>query len=343
MLTERQRFIDIAKGLSMICIVLGHLGIASIDHIVYTFHVPIFFVITGYFISTKYQIKDFIVKKFKTLVIPYVVTCIVVVLLSVLINEIILGGVASKDIALQWIKAGLYGTGASYVETLGTRIEGIGAIWFLLATFFASIILRLLLELKPVLRMTLVGILFAGGYFSSRYVTLPFSIQPAAVAVFYMYIGYLIRQHKHTIQGISQELKVMGLAIAGFFWIDTIRNYSCFLLVLCIMGNGIKDIFGSLCGCLVVLFLSKLIEKIHVVNDIFSYLGKYSSMLLCLHIIELNLFPWYLLKNHMIGLGYSETLGLALVILGKFLWIILGTILLSKCKFTRKVFGFHSL
>ena len=39
----RLRFVDIAKGISIICIILGHLGIHNITRVVFTFHVPIFF------------------------------------------------------------------------------------------------------------------------------------------------------------------------------------------------------------------------------------------------------------------------------------------------------------
>lgn len=42
--------IDIARGIAILCIILGHLGIRQINRIVFTFHVPIFFFITGYFI-----------------------------------------------------------------------------------------------------------------------------------------------------------------------------------------------------------------------------------------------------------------------------------------------------
>ena len=51
--STRLQYIDIAKGIAMICIILGHLGNASINRIVFTFHVPIFFFITGYFTNKK--------------------------------------------------------------------------------------------------------------------------------------------------------------------------------------------------------------------------------------------------------------------------------------------------
>ena len=38
---QRKSFIDIAKGIAIISIILGHLGVYQINRVVYTFHVPI--------------------------------------------------------------------------------------------------------------------------------------------------------------------------------------------------------------------------------------------------------------------------------------------------------------
>lgn len=40
---RRLEYVDVAKGIGIICIILGHLGLASVNKVVFTFHVPIFF------------------------------------------------------------------------------------------------------------------------------------------------------------------------------------------------------------------------------------------------------------------------------------------------------------
>ena len=54
---NRKQFLDVARGLAIICIVLGNLGQGSIHRVVFTFHVPIFFLISGYFISAESSVK----------------------------------------------------------------------------------------------------------------------------------------------------------------------------------------------------------------------------------------------------------------------------------------------
>ena len=81
---KRLQYIDIAKGIAMICIILGHMGNANINRIVFTFHVPIFFFITGYFISDKCEVNIFVRNKVRTLIIPYIITCFAIVIIATL-------------------------------------------------------------------------------------------------------------------------------------------------------------------------------------------------------------------------------------------------------------------
>ena len=46
----RNKTLDIAKGIAMISIILGHLSVWRINCVVFTYHIPIFYLITGYFL-----------------------------------------------------------------------------------------------------------------------------------------------------------------------------------------------------------------------------------------------------------------------------------------------------
>lgn len=50
---NRLVYLDVARGIAMIAIVLGHLGQSNINKIVFTFHLSIFYFITGYFLNKK--------------------------------------------------------------------------------------------------------------------------------------------------------------------------------------------------------------------------------------------------------------------------------------------------
>ena len=69
---ERTPLYDVAKGICIISVVLGHLGIAT--RFVYFYHLPVFFFISGLFLNAeKYSFKDFLLKKIKSLYVPYVI------------------------------------------------------------------------------------------------------------------------------------------------------------------------------------------------------------------------------------------------------------------------------
>lgn len=69
---NRIEWIDTAKGLGLIFVILGHLHTPYISSWVYLFHMPLFFFLSGVtFSGGKYTFKQFIVKRLKTLVIPY--------------------------------------------------------------------------------------------------------------------------------------------------------------------------------------------------------------------------------------------------------------------------------
>ena len=87
-MAHRLRMMDIAKGIAIILVVIGHAipdasthnGIASpglkiIYDMIYSFHMPLFFLISGYFVNTlisKTTMLISIKKKFQRLLFPYI-------------------------------------------------------------------------------------------------------------------------------------------------------------------------------------------------------------------------------------------------------------------------------
>ena len=192
---KRLQYIDIAKGIAMICIILGHMGNANINRVVFTFHVPIFFFITGYFISDKCEVNIFVRNKVRTLIIPYIITCFAIVIIATLQGSIC--GDAIVEIK-KWSYASVYGAGDSYTNPF--YIPGIGAIWFLLATFWGSIFLRISLNFNKYIRLFSIAAIFAIGYYSRKLFWFPLSIQAGACATLFMYMGNLLNLTKDIIK-----------------------------------------------------------------------------------------------------------------------------------------------
>lgn len=82
---RRDAKIDIIKGIGICLMVLGHSG-CPITHFIYLFHMPIFFIASGYVFNQAYTenantMKTLIYKKIKSLWLPYAIVSIIYVAL----------------------------------------------------------------------------------------------------------------------------------------------------------------------------------------------------------------------------------------------------------------------
>lgn len=73
----------------MLCIIAGHFGIVSAERFVFTFHVPLFFLLSGYFLSTKVSFLPFMKQKARQLLVPYYVTGVVLLVVATVVNHFV--------------------------------------------------------------------------------------------------------------------------------------------------------------------------------------------------------------------------------------------------------------
>lgn len=85
---DRLKWVDCSKGIAIVLVVLGHAmtyfspDMDSGVRVIYSFHMPLFFILTG-FVSThsykKYRFSEFLKRKAKSLMIPYLYFALVLV------------------------------------------------------------------------------------------------------------------------------------------------------------------------------------------------------------------------------------------------------------------------
>lgn len=153
---KRNTAISICKAFAIILMVIGHADCPPLlGAFLYEFHMPLFFITAGYFFSTKYldNEKDFIVKRFKGLYIPFIKWAIFFLLIhNVLFHFNIIndqygngspGGVAHL---YTWYQL------QQYIWQCITQMGGYdvfltGAFWFFRALLVASILYLVLFKL----------------------------------------------------------------------------------------------------------------------------------------------------------------------------------------------------
>ena len=90
---NRQRilWIDVAKGICMISVIAGHLGVEAINNIVFSYHLTVFFLLSGYMLKNDLN-HESLNRKFRKTMTPYFITCAAVMAMDVF-NQIVLNKV----------------------------------------------------------------------------------------------------------------------------------------------------------------------------------------------------------------------------------------------------------
>ena len=192
--TNKKRFdyIDIAKGLGMLTVIWGHINSGFTNIFVYAFHMPLFFFLSGLvFRADKYKtFKEFAIRKFKTLVIPYFIFSFITWLVWVAYNLVLHNDVDSYWMPLlQTIIA--QGSGGFLVHNV--------PLWFvsclLLVEFIYYLISKIGNDAITIFICCLLGLL---SYFMEKWSVfldfklLPWSIGVAFAAIVFYAVGNIL-------------------------------------------------------------------------------------------------------------------------------------------------------
>lgn len=334
---KRIEYLDVARGLAMISVLLGHLGIYSINRVIFTYHLPIFFFITGYFFSTKSSIKKFVLKKMKTLLVPYYVTSAMIILV-IIFRDSFTNGDAVGNVK-QMLYAILYAAGDQYNEPF--FIPSIGALWFLWGTFWGSVFLKLLMRIKfdAIRPILIIGIYMVCIYLKQKYCWFPLSIQSGGGALIFIYLGYIFHKCSSLWMEQSIEIKCSVYVVFILQWLWFIKNFNGFWIVHGNIGHGIPDIIGSIGGCMVLLGISKVISvKENLLFKLFIFTGQNSIIFLSLHALELRVINWKYILRPVIDLGISQNIETLLIIIAKLVYVYIGMIIILRIKPLRRLY-----
>lgn len=277
---QRIGYIDIAKGIAILSVFLGHMDVPILNKIVYTFHMPLFFLISGYFISDDDEkISSFMKRKTKHLMLAYIFTSICVVLINIIRSIVLMdSNIVGRGAMLVW--AAIYGSGNAWETPY--HIEPIGTIWFLMALCVALFIVKLCIN--KTWGSACVVILAYIGYKTAQFVWLPFNVQSGMTASLFVYLGYQGKKNE-----VLKRVNYGGLFFCLILWIFCIIFGGNLYMVRNYYGNGFLDIFGSIAASYFILNMSKFIEKhIPPLSCGLQLFGRYSMVLMCTHLIELN-------------------------------------------------------
>ena len=275
---QRLDYIDAAKAIAIILVIIGHCywvgAVPRLRNIIYSFHMPLFFVVSGFFIK-QLSIKEALTKYSKAYLWPYMVIGTLITVIDVIktfTNHESWSSSLTIDLTrIVW--------GSNYESNvLFGNIPHIGASWFLLALFWGCFFFTLLLKLKT--RLQQIAVLLLGVSYSlcsAKFLKMPMSLQAGAISVIYLYIGnYIVKNGvlKDVIV-VPNYIKAMSvilcLVTAAFFPILDIGSAS--------LGYSIVGLMVSFIGTLSIILICKQYRLK------FNWIGRNTLYILCAHII----------------------------------------------------------
>lgn len=341
-------WVDVVKGFTMLLVILGHLGLERINIIIYSFHMPMFFILAGYFQKDQ-EHKAFVIKKSKSLLVPYLFTGIVQILATQINN--IAKVIVHRDDACsatylikEWTKAIVLGSGSRKDTALIQSDFVAGGIWFLLALFFAQAIVNLLVDKNKRGGVLLIVIIAIAGIVSAKFIWLPLSIQAGAAASIYVTLGYIWNEHGRDSVNFTNIRN--GIICCSCIWMIylSVSYYTNNILGLAVASFklGVLDYIGSVGAVVVVLyFCYRVLDKIPKVNSFLQWFGKNSLIVLCFHNIECVALPFQSGINYVLnilGANYFW-LSVMLTFVVKVLWSCLAIIMVYKSRTLRWIFN----
>lgn len=285
-LNSKQRilWLDIAKGIAIICTIIGHTVAfgSQIRNLIFSFHMPLFFLLSGYTIKTisKDKMISATWKDFKRLIIPFFFMGIINVLLLVVLKN----AHFFPSLKLQ-IKRFMWGNGNDYLGDLCSppiMMFGVGVIWFLVALFWGKLAYRIFD--RTVSKNRLIFLLFLSfvGIWISNVARLPQCIDMIPVIMLFIEGGRIIRDDVDT---DSNVWKCLGI-ISFFVWIYFAWDKGIYIeLATRKYPYTMLSVLIAFLGCICVIQLSQAIENIKIVR-LLIYVGKYSLDLLCIHYLD---------------------------------------------------------
>ena len=309
---KRDEAVDIAKGIGIILVVLGHLVRfdSGAFHFIYAFHMPLFYALMGMIFPFELTINKYFHKSGKILL-SYLLFLLIGAVVTFVVPALRADFVFNEE------------TKRFLFFKFQPECFNVGQIWFLFNSFIVITLFFLLSKpillpkkLKtPIKAVILTAIIFAIGIagflvfnktkdalylpllhihvpnLSWRDEPLPLKLDTAICALLFFYVGVLLNKSnfKHKLYDLKLGFQIIGAVLAGFvvFFMARMNYYTN--ICDCFFGNPVYYLIGSFSGILMVIFAASVIRRIKV-KKLLTFLGRDSLLIFAIHSFFLLLY-----------------------------------------------------
>lgn len=302
--SRRSLSVDTTKGITIIAIVLGHIGynypsgilVNTKDLFIYLWHVPVFFIVAGFFIKEEQlvQPKLWFKKKFSSLYLKILYFYIPAVLLHNVLISIGWYSLESTEPVIHEYSAFDFVKQIILTVCLGGREPILGAMWFVYVLFMALIGLSVVSwgikrlthndrQYEWTRFIVLLAMCMAAGILSNKCGLTIRRFSNTFTAMLLIYIGKIMYQ-KMKLSFDNGFVTVVCTLI--------VFEVACMLGGVALNGNTYKDILQLIVAASAVLYIimytGKHIEHFHV-GKFLAYIGNNSFYVMALHFVGFKL------------------------------------------------------
>ena len=279
--TSRNKQLDIAKGIGIILVVLGHqidffdVAFPMVYRYIYLFHVPLFFFLSGLFFNESESFRNCFEKKFRRLFVPFVLVNIFFFFVE-MIRAWKLG--MAYDGELGWKDLWLACIGGCPVPSMLADPS-----WFLLVLFRIILIYKFFMLLtggrKWLMAVICVVLVFIGVEYAPR----TYMLGQTMVALSFFCVGHIcgvdlvMKKFFGTVDAVIGTLAALPL-------LYLISRHQHTNIAMNVYGNVVLMYLGASLGIFAVLWISKLMEKMPILANPISFIGQYTLSILIWHI-----------------------------------------------------------
>jgi len=280
---ERIKFIDLAKGFCIIMVVWYHVDIHNLIYFneqtgwfFQSFRMPLYFMLSGFFISFRKGHKQFIENKINKIIIPFMFFIFITNTIFWIIKDIFHGyDMGYFDSPFQWV------SGLQFWYDWQNCGLNNTPLWFLCALFNAYMIYLIIDKItkgKEVLTLViLISVSIISNILLFYNIQIPFLIGTALQNLIFIIVGNQIRKRTSILQSKQSASVNISVAILlfGVLYFTVLAYHT--------MNNFIAErfiyYFNGIIGTIAIILISKTINYIPIV----SYFGRYSIVVLGLH------------------------------------------------------------
>lgn len=283
MAKERVEYIDVAKGVGILLVILGHsiVGDVFLKNVIYSFHMPFFFMLSGYFLNFERSVKSNAQKSFRMLLIPYFAVCF---------TQILLYGIFKRELLVSEFFTLLMG-GA---DMFALHIDYQHVIWFIPVLFLSRILCCLLFSQQLKLSNDIKYSLVIASAFCSIIITnhlgivLPFFVSQTFVASLFLLSGHFIRSNN-----VLANNNIWVTPCLLFCCLSYSSRYLWMIMQRNIYPYAFIHVTSAVIMSISLLFIIKHAYAVNESNIVYKrfvhvlqWCGRYSLLILLIHFFD---------------------------------------------------------